>query len=78
MKEIKEFHIELQLQLQTVKEEILNAIDRNNYPLCYELVIERKQILLVIEAVETIIESTRRRRLSSISISTVSAKLGNY
>ncbi len=41
-KEIKEIHMDLTQPLQAVETAILRAIDRNNYILFSDLVIERK------------------------------------
>ncbi|MBD8033809.1 hypothetical protein [Solibacillus merdavium] len=75
-KEIKELHIDLTHQLQTVEEAVLIAIDRNNYTLFSNLVIERKRISIAIDTVETTIDQTHRRRFfSSTNIKTLSTKL---
>jgi len=75
-KEIKELHMDLNHQLQTVEEAILRAIDRNNYTLFSDLVIERKRISIAIETVETTLDQTHRRRFfSSKAFATLSTKL---
>lgn len=76
VKEIEELHMEIQLQFQTVEEEILYAINRNNYTLFSDLIIERKQISIAIDTVETTLDQIYRRRFfSSTAIPTLSAKL---
>lgn len=75
-KEIKELHMDLTHQLQTVEEAVLIAIDRNNYTLFSDLVIERKRISIAIDTVETTLNQTHRRRFfSSTAIDTLSTKL---
>ncbi|WP_339196691.1 hypothetical protein MKY27_17725 [Solibacillus sp. FSL R5-0449] len=75
-REIKELHLDLTQQLQTVDEKILRAIDRNNYTLFSDLIIERKRIHLAIHTVETALDQTNQRRFfSSIAIATMSTKL---
>ena len=76
MKEIKELHTDLTQQLQTVDEAILRAIDRNNYTLFSDLVIERKRIHIAIDNVETTLDQTHRRRFfSSTAIATLLTKI---
>lgn len=75
-KEIQELHMDLTQQLQTVEEAILRAIDRNNYTLFSDLVIERKRIHIAIYTVETTLEQAHRRRFfSSTAVATLSTKL---
>ncbi|MGN7479822.1 hypothetical protein ACTHOQ_18535 [Solibacillus silvestris] len=75
-KEIKELHMDLTQQLQTVEEAVLIAIDRNNYTLFSDLVIERKRISIAIDTVETTLDQTHRRRFfSSTAIATLPTKL---
>lgn len=75
-KEIKEIHMDLTQQLHTVEEAILRAIDRNNYTLLSDLVLERKRISIAIDTVETTLDQTHRRRFfSSTAIATLSTKL---
>lgn len=75
-KEIKELHLDLTQQLQTVEEAVLIAIDRNNYTLLSDLVIERKRISIVIDTIETALDQTHRHRFfSSTAIATLSTKL---
>lgn len=77
-KEIKELHMDLMQQLHTVEEAILSAIDRNNYTLLSDLVIERKRISIAIDTVETILDQTHRRRFfSSPDIAALSTKLND-
>ncbi len=73
-KEIKELHMDLTQQLQTVEEAILRAIDRNNYTLFSDLVIVRKRIHIAIDTVETTLDQAHRRRFFS-STATLSTKL---
>ena len=76
IKEIKELHNDLTQQLQTVEERILFAVDRNNYTLLSDLVIERKNLNIAIDTVETtLVQSHRRRFFSSTNIKTLSTKL---
>lgn len=75
-KEIKELHMDLTQQLPTVEEGILRAIERNNYSLFSDLIIERKRIHIAINTVETTLDQTHRRRFfSSTAIATLSTKL---
>ncbi len=75
-KEIKELHMDLTQQLHTVEESILRAVDRNNYTLLSDLVLERKRISIAIDTVETTLDQTHRRRFfSSTAIATLSTKL---
>ena len=75
-KEIKELHNDLTQQLNTIEEAILCAVDRNNYTLLSDLVIERKRIHIAIDTVETTLGKTHRRRFfSSTAIATLSTKL---
>lgn len=68
--------MDLTQQLQTVEEAVLIAIDRNNYTLLSDLVIERKRISIVIETVEKTLDQTHRRRFfSSTAIATLSTKV---
>ncbi|MCS1384397.1 hypothetical protein NXZ75_19560 [Lysinibacillus sphaericus] len=75
-KEIKELHMDLTQQLHLVEEAILRAIDRNNYTLFSDLIIERKRIHVVINTIETTLDQTHRRRFfSSTAVATLSTKL---
>ncbi len=75
-KEIKVLHNDLTQQLHTVEEAILRAVDRNNYTLLSDLVIERKRIHIAIDTVKTTLDQTHRRRFfSSTAIATLSTKL---
>ncbi|MGE7910782.1 hypothetical protein [Lysinibacillus xylanilyticus] len=75
-KEIKELHMDLMHQLHLVEEAILRAIDRNNYTLFSDLIIERKRIHVAIDTVETTLDQTHRRRFfSSTAVATLSTKL---
>ena len=75
-KEIKEHHMDLTHQLQTVEEAVLIAIDQNNYTLLSDLVMERKRISIAIDTVETTLDQTHRRRFfSSKAIARLSTKL---
>lgn len=77
-KEIKELHMDLTHQLQTVEEAVLIAIDRNNYALFSDLVIERKRISIAIDTVETTLDQTHRRRFfSSTDIAALSTKVND-
>lgn len=75
-KEIKEIHLDLTQQLYKLEEAILRAIDRNNYTLLSDLVVERKRISIAIDIVETTLDQTHRRRFfSSTAIAKLTTKL---
>lgn len=78
LKEIKELHMDLTQQLHTVEESILRAVDRNNYTLLSDLVIERKRISIAIDTLETTLDQTHRRRFfSSADIAALSTKVND-
>jgi len=75
-KELKELHKDLTQQLQTIEERILFAIDRNNYTLLSDLIIERKRINNALAIVETTLDQSHRHRFfSSKAIDTLSTRL---
>lgn len=75
-KEIKELHMDLKQQLQTVEEAISIAIDRNNYTLFSDLIIDRKRISIALDTVETTLDQFHRSRFfTSTAITTLSTKL---
>ncbi|WDV06151.1 hypothetical protein [Lysinibacillus irui] len=75
-KEIKEIHLDLTQQLHKLEEAILRVIDRNNYTLLSDLVVERKRISIAIDIVETTLDQTHRRRFfSSTAIAKLTTKL---
>lgn len=77
-KEMKELHKDLKQQLKNIEKAILHAVDRNNYVVFSDLVMERKRINIAINTIETTINQTHQRRFfSSSDITALSTILDN-
>lgn len=75
-KEIKELPLGLTQRLQTLEEEILKAINLNNYTLLYNLVNERKRIPNAIDAIEKILNQKYEGHFfASVTIEKLSSKM---
>ncbi|QPQ34426.1 hypothetical protein [Lysinibacillus sp. JNUCC-52] len=61
-KEVKRIYKDLQQKYQEIEEEILAAIERNDYTFMSDLVIERNKISLAIKTVEAIVYDIDRHR----------------